>query len=338
MLEIKLIKDKKTWENFFKSITQKTFLHSWNWGEFNKLMGNKIWRLGIFDKNVIKGIALIIKIQAKRGMFLLSPHGPYLDWQNEKQFQFLINYLKTLAYQENCSFIRITPFIDRTEKNRQIFSKLGFIYSPIHTHAEYTWNLDLKPSEQEILKNMRKTTRYCIKKAEKEGVEITQSKNPEDIKYYLQLQEETRRRHRFTPFSKEFLINEFLAFLKDNQVSLFFAKYQNEIVASAIVIFWQNISFYHHGASSLKFPKIPASYLLQWEIIKEAKKRGCLLHNFWGIAEENKPNHPWAGLTLFKTGFGGFGQKLLQSQDLPLKLNYWPTYIFERIRKWRRGF
>ncbi|GAI33015.1 unnamed protein product, partial [marine sediment metagenome] len=29
----------------------------------------------------------------------------------------------------------------------------------------------------------------------------------------------------------------------------------------------------------------PASYLLQWEAIKEAKNRGCKLYNFWGIAE-----------------------------------------------------
>ena len=338
MIKIKTINEKTIWENFLISQPQKTFLHSWNWGEFNQMMGNKIFRLGVYEKDNLLGVAQIIKTEAKRGTFLLCPHGPYLNWQKEKYFRALIDYLKLLASQEQCLFIRITPFVDQTNTFRQLFKKYGFIYSPIHTHAEYTWNLNLQPSEEELLKNMRKTTRYCIRKAEKEGVKIIQSKNINDLKHYLKLQEETRRRHRFTPFSREYLKNELLAFLKDGQISIFLAKYQEEILASAIVIFWQGISFYHHGASSSKFPKVPASYLLQWEIIKEAKKRGCRLHNFWGIAEEEKPNHPWAGITLFKTGFGGYGQKLLPSQDLPLKPTYWLTYIFEKIRKWKRGF
>lgn len=335
---IKLINNEQTWEKFLETQIQKTFLHSWSWGEFNLLMGNQIWRLGIFNEKKLEGIALIIKTKAKRGTFLLCPHGPYLNWQNKNQLNTLIDYLKTLAREEKCSFIRIAPFFERNEANRQLFKKYGFIYSPIHTHAEHTWNLDLQLKEEELLKNMRKTTRYCIRKAEKKEVKIIQSTDIKDLKYYLKLQEETKLRHRFTPFSEEFLKNEFLAFLKDNQISLFLAQYQNKIVASAIVIFWQKISFYHHGASSLKFPKIPASYLLQWEVIKEAKRHGCRLHNFWGIAEENQLNHPFAGVTLFKTGFGGYGQKLLQSQDLPLKQTYWFTYVFEKIRKKQRGF
>jgi len=337
-MQIKNIDNKQIWENFLESQPQKTFLHSWNWGEFNQIMGNKVWRLGIYRNKTLVCAAQIIKTKAKRGTFLLCPHGPYLNWQDEQQFKILVDYLKTIAHQEKCSFIRIAPFIERNETNRKFFQKCGFIYSPIHTHAEYTWNLNLKSNEEKLLKNMRKTTRYCIRKAEKEGVKIIQSNNPDDLKYFLKLQKETMLRHRFTPFSHEFLKNELLAFTKDNQVSLFLAEYQKEILASAIIIFWQKISFYHHGASSTKFPKIPASYLLQWEVITEAKKRGCQLHNLWGIAEEDKTNHPWTGITLFKTGFGGFGQKLLQSQDLPLKPGYWLTYVFERIRKKWRGF
>jgi len=61
-------------------------------------------------------------------------------------------------------------------------------------------------------------------------------------------------------------------------------EYLNEIVAGGIFVFWQGIGFYHHGASSLKYPKIPVSHLMLWEAIKEAKNRGCQKFNFWGIA------------------------------------------------------
>jgi hypothetical protein len=47
-MEIKEIKDKEIWEGFLEKCKEKTFLQSFNWGEFNKMMGNKVWRLGYF--------------------------------------------------------------------------------------------------------------------------------------------------------------------------------------------------------------------------------------------------------------------------------------------------
>ncbi|MCX6765289.1 MAG: peptidoglycan bridge formation glycyltransferase FemA/FemB family protein [Candidatus Nealsonbacteria bacterium] len=103
------------------------------------------------------------------------------------------------------------------------------------------------------------------------------------------------------------------------------------------------MAFYHHGASLSKFNKIPVSYLLQWEAIKEAKKRGCILYNFWGIAPEiasesdaSKSKHPWAGLSLFKMGFGGYRKDYVKTQDYPITLKYYLNYIIEKIRKIKR--
>ncbi len=47
--QIKEIINKEAWENFLAEIKEKTLLQSWNWGEFNKVRGDKIWRLGIYD-------------------------------------------------------------------------------------------------------------------------------------------------------------------------------------------------------------------------------------------------------------------------------------------------
>ncbi|MEK7143873.1 MAG: peptidoglycan bridge formation glycyltransferase FemA/FemB family protein, partial [Patescibacteria group bacterium] len=77
--------------------------------------------------------------------------------------------------------------------------------------------------------------------------------------------------------------------------------------------------------------------LLQWEAIKEAKNRGCRFYNFWGIAPENNPKHPWAGLTLFKKGFGGFSEEYIPAHDFVIKYSYWFVCLIEKIRKIRRG-
>jgi len=97
-------------------------------------------------------------------------------------------------------------------------------------------------------------------------------------------------------------------------------------------------AFYHHGASQNTYPKIPTAYAVQWAAIREAKKRGIKLYNFWGIApDENDKKHPWAGLTLFKKGFGGYRTNYLHAQDLPLSWKYWISWSIELIRRKMRN-
>ena len=333
MIEIKEIKNKEIWENFLKECEEKTFLQSWNWGEFQKMMGNKIWRLGIFENSKLVNLILTIEIEAKRGTFLFIPHlvsGKYL--------QVLVNHLKALSREEKADFIRISPILERNEENIKIFKELGFRDAPIHMHPEVTWELDIKKPEEELIAQMRKTTRYLIRQAQKNSdIRIEQSLELRDIEKFNQLYQETVDRHHFVPFSLEYLKNEFLAFRDDNQVLIFLGKYKGDLISSGIFIFWQNIAFYHQGASSLRYPKIPVSYLLLWEAIREAKNRSCQKFNFWGIAPENLKNHPWAGLTLFKIGFSGYKKEYVKTQDFPLSKKYWLTYIFEKLRKTKRG-
>jgi lipid II:glycine glycyltransferase (peptidoglycan interpeptide bridge formation enzyme) len=319
-------------------------------------MGNKIWRLGIYEipnskfqiPNLI-GVALVIKISAKRGTFLFVPHGPIIKSQisnlKSQILKYLLEELKKLAKEEKCDFIRIAPILERNEENEKIFRELGFREAPIHIHPELTWELDLTTSEENLLMGMRKTTRYLIRQAQRnKEIEIEEENDLEGIEKFNQIYQLTKERHGFVPFSLKYLKNEFLAFSKDNQISVLLGKYKGEIVSGGIFIFWQKIGFYHHGASSQKYPKVPVSYLLLWEAIKKAKERGCEKLNFWGIAPLTNskfqiPNskHPWAGLTLFKIGFGGYKKEYLKTQDFPLSLKYWFNFTIEKLRRKKRG-
>ena len=343
-LEVNEVKNKEAWEQFLLECEEKTFLQSWNWGEFNKMMGNKIWRLGLFEnREGLSSIALVVKVRAKRGTFLFLPHGPSVTTGSNiavkfKVLKIFLDKLKEISKDEKVSFIRIAPIWEGNKENIDIFKRLGFKEAPIHIHPELTWELNVTPSEEELLMKMRKTTRYLIRQGLKNSdLAIEKSSRIEDLKDFNKLYLEVAYRHHFVPFSLNYLKNEFLAFLPDNQISLFLGKYKGEILAGGIFVFWQKIGFYHHGATSLKYPKIPVSYLLLWEAIKEAKKRGCHFFNFWGIAPENKRFHPWAGLTLFKKGFGGYKKEYVKTQDFPLSKKYWLTFLFEKIRRKKRG-
>ena len=85
-----------------------------------------------------------------------------------------------------------------------------------------------------------------------------------------------------------------------NFISLFFTEYKGEKIATALLSnFWQQAT-YLHGGSNYEKRQLMAPYLLQWEMIKQAKINGAFIYDFYGIHEEK-----WPGVTRFKQGFQG---------------------------------
>lgn len=352
-MEIREITGKNVWEGFLFGCPEKTFLQSWDWGDFQKTLGNRIWRLGVFDNGELLSVALVVKMIAKRGTFLLIQHGPVVKITNYQlpitneitnyKFQILktlSDKLKMICAQEKASFVRIAPLWEKNEQNEKTFKDLGFIDAPMHANAyTATWKLDILLPEDQLLAQMRKTTRYLIRQAEN-NPEISVEKRTDEgaLGPYQELNLELAKRQNFAPFSSEFIQKEFEALAPGGQIQLFLGKYQGEVLAGALVIFWSDSAFYHQAASSQKGAKIPLPYLILWEAIKEAKTRGCRTFDFWGFVDpKSQPRHPWAGPTLFKMGFGGQAHEYLKTKDLPLSKKYWLVFLFEKIRRARRG-
>jgi lipid II:glycine glycyltransferase (peptidoglycan interpeptide bridge formation enzyme) len=335
-LEIKEIDSKREWEKFVLNYPPLSFLQSWNWGEINKLMGDKVFRLGLYESNKLTGACLAIMTKAKRGPHLLVPGGPLIDYKKKAHIKTVFNYLEGVGEKEGAWFIRVRPQLLESPENQKIFKAYGFIPAPMHLHAETTWELNIDQSEEEILMGMRKTTRYLVRQGGKLGLICKQSKKTKDAEILFKLQQETVKRHSFVGFPLKIFKAHLKTFGKDDQGSLFLIEHQKKILAAAIFIFYKKIAYYHYSGSSSDFPKIPASYYLIWQAIKEAKRRGCRIFNFWGIAPTEDSSHAWYGLTLFKKGFGGERVDYLHAQDYPLKNYYRLTQGFETIRRIRR--
>jgi lipid II:glycine glycyltransferase (peptidoglycan interpeptide bridge formation enzyme) len=344
-MNLKEITNKEEWEAFLQECTEKTFLQSWNWGEFNVANGNKIWRFGVYEDQMLISVCLVVKTIAKRGTFFYIPHGPALrsslEITDKKQvFQLILLELAGMAKEENACFVRVSPILPRTEENENIFWELRFRNAPMPASAyEATWKLDLLPVNEDLVHSMRKTTRYLIRKAtDNPDISIEKTADPKFLAEYQKLNKAVGKRQNFTPFSDNFIKNEFEVFQKENQVVFIFGKYKGEIVAGAMIIFWGGVAFYHQAASIGKYAKLSIPYLLQWEAIKEAEAKGCRVYDFWGFTDPEKfPHHPWAGPTLFKMGFGGYKEEYVKTQDFVLSQKYWINYIIESVRRINRG-
>ncbi len=364
--------DPQAWDAFLTAQRYAPFLQSWTMGDVYKAIHQEPVRLVATEGSTVTGIAFGHVVRARRGTHLSVPYGPIANTDDAARA--LVAALCDAARAHGCSFVRMSPFRPATSP-LPLPPNTKFLASPLHLLAEHLWYLPLQNSdpwqhslppageglgmgaggskprtEEEIFKNLRSTQRNLIRRAQKEGVTITASDDPvRDLPHFFTLHDETRKRHGFTPYTNSFFRAQVEQFAPKKQAILYMAHYQGEVIASSIHMHFGKETSYHHGASTHRYSKIPASYLLQWTAICDALKRGDNVYNFWGIAPQRaeeksetksqKPGkHPFAGVTLFKTGFGGSLLELQHCIDLPLSSRYYVTRAFEHIRKWKRGF
>lgn len=344
MLHSEEMREKGSWERFLidSSPVEYPFFQGWNWGEVLAKLSTPIIRLGYYNGSNLIAVLQLVEVKAKRGHYMYLRHGPILSQniktKNQKDqeeiLSFILEDVKRKAKQVGASFIRLSRF-PKSENTQRFFSHQGFIRSALQTSdAEVCWVLDITKTEEELLKEMRKSHRYLIKKSQTLGITITKTTMPAALEKFLPLYKKLSLRKHFV--AHRGVYEEFETFAKDNEEVLFLAEYEEKIIAGALIAFVGNTAIYRHSASDDAFKHIPASYLIQWEAIKEAKKRGKQLYNFWGVAPENEPHHPWKNITLFKTGFGGAYKYYLPTLDLPLSFAYWKNYAIDWVSSKRK--
>jgi lipid II:glycine glycyltransferase (peptidoglycan interpeptide bridge formation enzyme) len=330
-MELKIFENKFLWNEFLDQNEYLSFLQDFEYGEIEKSLGREIIRLGLLENNKLLGVCQLIGYQGKR-KGLISHHGPVT---NKKLFISFLNkiieFLEKNGYSKQYHFLRINSAIPKN--NEEIIKPTGFILAPTYAVSENFWIKTIK-EDDEMLKEMDQTTKKSIiNSLKKPFLEIEKTTDLKALEIFWEIYQNLAKRKNFVPYSKQFIQKEFELFVKENKALFFLGKVEGKYYSAALIIFSHKIAFYHHSAS---YPiKEPLNYKMQWEIIQEAKNRGCKFYNFWGIARKESPEHPWYGLTQFKKGFGGQLIKLQPTIDYPFSWRYYLNYIYEKIKRGR---
>ena len=307
------------------------FLQSKQWYEVNKSIGHK----PIFLMFSEKSYCLAIIKDAKRGRFLEIPCGPILDYQNRNELELAMAEIYRYAKQNNCVFVRFRPNLEETPENRTLIESLPSLSASYFLHAENTIFVDLTQSEEDLLKNMRRQTRYEVRRSEKLNFKVEKFNTPEILREFHQIQAETAKRQGFIPPRRKDLNAYAKAFGSDLQI--YRATLDGKPVAYGLVLTDALEGDYFEAASTELNYKFPGAYALQWHVMKDLKKQGKLRYNLWGIAPAGQKNHKFAGVTTFKSGFGGEKFDYLHAHDLPVKkLHYGLIRLVEDARRKKR--
>jgi len=293
-LSIKYNLSEIDWNAFAaKEASDGGFLQSWNWGKFQQDLGRKIFRLAVMDSSKLIATALVVKHEMTLGFsYLYCPRGPVIDSNLDKTeiTDFIFKAIAKIAKQEQAIFFRLDP---PWQSNKELIeNKFNFVGD---VQPKSTLILDLSLSEEKLLTQMKPKTRYNIKVAQKHEIKIVESDNsPEQFEQFWELLQKTSVRDSIKSHSKEY----YRKMLKCQGVSLVFARSGEKNIAANIMINFGRWEIYLHGASDYEYRDKMAPYLLQWQMIQEAKKAGCKYYDFWGA-----PAKRWPGVTRFKQGF-----------------------------------
>lgn len=341
MYKLKEILKKDVWNNFIINwnLSFYSFLQSWEWWELQVLAWKEIVRFWIYSKNELVWVFLLIKVRAKRGNYYFIPHWPLIDWDYFDILWKILKKLKQKAKKDKMCFIRLNSVTTNTLSNKKYFEKLNFKDAPMHEHAEDTHLLDLTPSKDELLSNIKKKDRYYINRAKKEWVVIKNSNSEEQINTLINMHKSHARwnnwKHKYSAFSTDFINNLYKVFWKNiNTIS---ATYEWKVESILMTIKFWRTCVYYIAASDIKHPKFSPNYLCQREAILNAKKEWCTVYNFWWISPDDNPKHPIAWVTKFKRKFAWFDYSLLHAQDLVISPKYYLNWIvetFRRIKRW----
>ena len=76
-------------------------------------------------------------------------------------------------------------------------------------------------------------------------------------------------------------------------------------LAGCLVLTHERTAYYYYSGALPEGKRFNLPYLVVWEAMKEAKKRGCKQWDFEGIYDSRWPNQGWRGFSHFKKSFDG---------------------------------
>lgn len=335
VVKITTVTERAKWEKFMLSRPESNFLQSWDFYEFHAARGKTVVRRAAVDaRGRILGAYAGVVETAKRGRYLAIAGGPIADLENRELVEKLFDDIREVGRANHCVFVRVRPQWPLSSESLGMLLEMGLEAAPMFLSVERAGILDLRKSEEEILAGASQGFRRKLRKAEKAGVAITADTKRQSIDDFCTLEQLHATRQQYVPFSREFLTKQFEAFAKNDEIKIYTAKKDGEILAQNFIVFYGQEASYHYGVSSEAGTRISAAPLLHLAAMREARERGCTRYNLWGIVGQEETWHRFYGVSEFKRSFGCEEFWYTPAHDLILKRGrYLITKMIETARK-----
>lgn len=328
--------DRVSWNSFTSSVPHAHFQQAWEWGELAPDLGGKAVRVAAVDGGEIVGAAQIFVNPMAGGIatHLSVPRGPAMRYPSVEIMGPLLDQARLIGSEARAAGIKLEPNVSRrSEAWISSLASLGLHPSFPPSQPRSSWLLDVSPDEDALLAGMKSKTRYNVRLAARKGVTIHEG-SADDMAAFYHLYTETALRDDFFIHPRTVYDRMFALFRRAGNFCMLVARFQGEMIAAVTLIRFGATCWYLHGASSNQQRNTMATYLLQWEAIKQAKRWECSLYDFRAVPDVLDPDQDMYGVYRFKEGFGGCHFTTLDTWSAPYRpITYglWQLYFRTRF-------
>jgi lipid II:glycine glycyltransferase (peptidoglycan interpeptide bridge formation enzyme) len=301
------------WEAFLLDHPQAHLLQTSAWGELKTRQGWEPFRLAsgeagaqVLFRRILPGIRIAY-----------VPRGPVGAWSR------FLPALGEACRARGAFALVIEP--DAGDPEAAALTGLGFLPAARTIQPRTTVVVDLRGTEAEVLSRMHQKTRYNIGLAERRGVSVRPWDEPQAFAAMLR---STGDRQGFGVHTPAYYRDAFELFHPRGECELLIAESKGERLAALMVFGRGAGAWYFYGASTTVQRELMPTYLLQWEAMRWARRRGSSWYDLWGVPDaspealevgfEARSDGLW-GVYRFKRGFGGRWVQTPGAWELPLR-------------------
>lgn len=312
-------------------------LQSWAWGEFRRETGVEVERLGVFDESgkLVESLSVTF-----HQVPLLGGKAGYFPKGGQPTEPTVIA-LQKLGREKKALFIKLEPNLNFPAGSTDYFKDIvGLLESKGAVPGQalftpYTFVLDLSSSVEDIFNNCKSKTRYNIRLAKKNGVQIIEDTSEQGMEDYLKLLAETTERQGFYAHGPEYFRSMWKTLGGSGLLRILKAEYQGKILTCWIIFLFNGVGYYPYGASSREHRDVMANNLMMWEALMLAKREGCTSFDMWGaLGPEPDPKHKWYGFHRFKEGYGATLVQSIGTYDLVVNPPLYQIFKLGNALRW----
>jgi lipid II:glycine glycyltransferase (peptidoglycan interpeptide bridge formation enzyme) len=271
------------------------------------------------DEIVVAGAHYVIK-KSKGNIFRIAEISSGIVFKDDPEktiVEFIIKHFLNWAKKHNASYISIIPWLPKEIAGNQtayynlfnnVLEKHGF---KIKQQGRHSYWINLKLNEDDILKKMKRQTRYRVRQGLRSNIDVKYFTKPDESAFesFWNLYKNLGANKGFDTLPKTKLKNEIFGLLEEQLATLYILHCNNKIINTSFASTF-GIASYMHGAINLEFKNInncpSPGQVAQWEMIKHAKHKGASVYDM-GFCPGPVPykNHPRYNIWNFKYSFGG---------------------------------
>lgn len=284
------------------------FLQSSRWARVQERLGN----------GVVVGASrdwcwLGIVRRAGPFHYLYLPFGPSL--RSAAALSDALASARSRAHRLGCTFVRFEPGKVTAADVAAIGAR-----KVRSRQYEHTLVLRIDVDEETLRHGLNSGHRSRINTAGKRGLRVVRTNDPQRMPDFVRLLRSVEKRNDFFSYEDPYFDAIAHELLVTGDATLYFTIADDVDAAAALVFDFGPTRYYAFGATDTESRKLMPAPPLVWQAIVDARRDGRERFDLWGAAPPDAPpDHPWAGITEFKAGFGAEHQTFAGTWELPVR-------------------